>query len=517
MKRRSFLKSASSVSLPIAFGGIKIAAIPRIPFMASVDGSDKVLILVRLDGGNDGLNTLIPLNQYDKLYNVRQNIIVPENSILEIGNDLGFHPSMSGFQNMFNEGKLNIIQNVAYPDQNRSHFRSADIWNSGSAANVFETTGWLGRYFYSRYPDFPDNYPNDDCSDPFAITMGSFVSQTCQGITGNYSTALIDPYNFTNIVAGEPGDVDLNSCYGIQLDFLRTSIDQTNAYASSISNAISLGDNQVSYPGDNNLAQQLKIVAKLISGGLGTSVYIVSQGGYDTHANQVDTSSTTGTHATLLQTLSDTIALFQQDLELLGVSERVIGMTYSEFGRRIRSNDSLGTDHGTAAPMFVFGSCANPVVIGNNFEIPDEVGVRDGVPMEFDFRSVYGSILMDWFGVTEEEVHAFLFDDFQHIPIIQACNQTNSTPDIEQHLQIETYNFPNPFENWTTIVFQSTGDTVRVGLYDMLGSKLKVITDQFFPKGVHQIKVDMSPYPSGNYSYRISTKTKQATRVITKT
>lgn len=497
-------------------GGIQVSAIPNSPFTTTVNGSDKILILVRLDGGNDGLNTLIPLDQYSELYNVRENLIVPESSLLEIDNDLGFHPSMTDMKNLYDQGKLNIIQGVAYPNQNRSHFRSTDIWTSGSAAEVYETRGWMGRYFESLYPGFPEGYPNDDCPDPFAITLGSFVSQTCQGPGANYSTALVDPENLSNIVEGEEGDVDESTCYGMQLQFLRTAISQSNAYADTISEAAGSGTNMAAYPEDNRLAQQLKIVAQLISGGLETSVYIVSQGGYDTHADQVsDGDTAVGEHAQLLQSLSSAIEVFQQDLEMLGVNERVVGMTFSEFGRRVKSNDSFGTDHGTAAPLFVFGSCVNPTVLGDNFEVPEEVGTQDGVPMQYDFRSIYGSILMDWFEVSEEEVQELLYEDFQHIPIIQDCSvptsQSNlTTPDIEIR------NFPNPFTNWTTISFVSSGEKMRISIYDMRGSELKVITDQFFPIGEHQLKVDMSKFSAGNYSYRITTKYGQRAKVMTK-
>lgn len=516
MKRRSFLKSTSIVGVPIMLGGVQVSAIPRSPFMTAANGSDKILVLVNLEGGNDGLNTLIPLDQYSQLYNVRENLIIPENNLLEIDNELGFHSSMGGMKDLYDQGKLNIIQGVAYPNQNRSHFRSKDIWTSGSAAEVYDTRGWMGRYFEGLYPGYPEGYPNDDCPDPFAITLGSFVSQTCQGTGANYSTALVDPTNLTNIIEGEEGDIDESTCYGMQLQFLRTAIAQSNAYADTISEAAEGGVNMATYPDDNRLAQQLKIVAQLISGGLGTSVYIVSLGGFDTHADQVtDGDTTVGEHALLLQSLSDAISVFQQDLELLGVNERVVGMTFSEFGRRVKSNDSLGTDHGTAAPMFVFGSCVNPTVLGENFEVPDEVGTQDGVPMQYDFRSVYGSVLMDWFEVSETEVQELLYEDFQHIPIIQGCSvptsQSNlSTPDIE------IYNFPNPFENWTTIAFVSGGEKMRISIYDMRVSELKVITDQFFPLGEHQLKVDMSGFAVGNYSYRITTKYGQRAKVMTK-
>ncbi|MFT5167273.1 MAG: hypothetical protein ACI8P3_002510 [Saprospiraceae bacterium] len=514
MKRRTFLQTASVVSIPVMLNGMNVSAIARSPFVTAMNGSDKVLVLIQLDGGNDGLNTLIPLDQYDKLFAVRENIIIPESNILQIENNLGLHPSMSGMKNMYDDGKLKIIQDVGYPNQNRSHFRSTDIWTSGSAAEEFDTTGWMGRYFEGLYPGYPNDYPDDDCPDPFAITLGSIVSQTCQATGANYSTALIDPDNLTNIIEGEPGDIDLNTCYGMQLDFLRQAIAQSNAYADSISVAANSGTNLITYPEDNRLAEQLKIVAQLISGGLQTSVYVVKLGGFDTHANQIEDNAISGNHADLLKTLSDAISVFQQDLELLGVNERVVGMTFSEFGRRIASNASFGTDHGTAAPLFVFGSCINPTVLGQNFEIPDEVGLQDGVPMQYDFRSVYGSILMDWFEVTESEVQSLLYEDFQYLPIIQSCVVATNTPTTVA--DIETYSFPNPFENWTTIVYQSKGEKARISIYDMRGCELKVITEQYFVAGEHQLKIDMSGLAAGNYSYRIVTKNAQRSKVMVK-
>ncbi len=516
MKRRNFIKSTSLISLPILVGGMKVSAIPHSPFSNSLNGSDKVLILIQLSGGNDGLNTLIPLDQYDKLQAVRPNVIVPESTILEIEDSLGFHPSMTGIQNLYLDGKMNIIQDVGYPDQNRSHFRSTDIWTSASASNEFVTTGWLGRYFDSNYPGFPTGYPNDDCPDPFALTIGSFVSQTCQGISSNFSTAVVDPENINNILVGEEGDVDLSTCYGMQLTFLRQSVAQTNAYGDAITAAVDNGSNMADYPADNRLAEQLRIVAQLISGGLQTSVYVVNLGGFDTHANQVtNTSTIEGEHAALLKILSDAVSAFQQDIELLGLNERVVGMTFSEFGRRIKSNDSNGTDHGTAAPLFVFGSCVNPSVIGENFNVPDEVGTQDGVPMQYDFRSVYGSILMDWFEVSESSVRDLLYDDFQHIPIIQSCTVSSELePAIASYLDLDVA--PNPFKDWTRITYKSKGEQTRISLYDMRGQELRVLTNQFIPEGEHQLRVDLRELVPGNYVFRVQTSTGQRSVITQK-
>lgn len=516
MKRRKFLQTTSAASIPLFLSGMKVGALPKSSFFPTINDSDRVLVLIQLNGGNDGLNTLIPLDQYSNLANARQNILIPENNVLQLEDGIGFHPVMTGMKSLYDNAKMNIIQSVGYPNQNRSHFRSLDIWTSGSAAEEFLSTGWLGRYFNNLHPSFPEDYPNDDCPDPFAITLGSIVSETCQGPSTNFSMALSDPENLTTIIEGEEGTLDLNTCYGYELDFLRTSIKQTNAYADSIETAVNNGNNVAQYPGDNRLAEQLKIIAQLISGGLQTQVYVVNLGGFDTHAAQIADSTTTGFHADLLQTLSDAVAAFQEDLELLGLNERVVGMTFSEFGRRIRSNDSLGTDHGTAAPLFVFGTCINPAIIGENPEIPEEVDNLEGVPMQYDFRSVYGSILMDWFEVSEDDVKSLLYEDFQHIPIIQLCNTTATIDSSTEAEEIESYNFPNPFTDWTTIVFKTKNEWARVSVYDVLGNELKVLAERQFSTGEHRINFEARDLPSGNYYYRIVTKDRQKTKGMVK-
>ena len=515
MKRRNFLKS-SAIGLPLLMNGFKLSTISRSALSSAVNNTDKVLILIQLNGGNDGLNTLIPIDQYSKLVGLRSNILIPETDILNIEDKNGFHPSFEGMKNIYNDGKLNIVQDVGYPNQNRSHFRSLDIWNTGSSSSdELTSTGWYGRYIEDLHPDYPEGYPNGDCPDPFAISLGYTVSETCQGTALNFSTALIDPDTLSTILESEEGFIDPNTCYGSELQFVRQSVKQTNAYTDTISSASDLGNNLIDYP-DTDLAQQLKIIARLVSGGLQTSIYTVYLGGFDTHANQVaGNGSQSGSHGYLLQTLSDAIAAFQTDIEMLGVDNRVVGMTYSEFGRQIKSNNSLGTDHGTAAPLFVFGACANGGIIGENYEIPADVPNQAGVPMQYDFRSVYGSILMDWFGVEEAQVKDLLFEDFQHIPIInENCTVSVDNPIIVNTIQ--SYNYPNPFEHWTTIHFNSLGENIKISVFDTLGHEIKVVTSQHFPSGEHKIQVDLSAFPAGIYHYRIVSKYAQQTKNLHK-
>jgi len=519
MKRRSFIRTAgAAVTLPMLLNGMKVSAMPRTSIFNSINNeSDRVLVLIQLNGGNDGLNMVIPRDQYDNLANVRGNIMLPENSLLNLSDTTGLHPVMTGIRSLYDNDRLTIVQAAGYPDQNRSHFRSTDIWTSGSPSNEFWTTGWLGRHFDGLYPGFPVGYPNDTYPDPFAITMGNLVSETCQGVVANYSLTLNDPFSLGVLAEGEPGSVP-DTPYGNELTFLRTTISQTNAYSEVVSAAANNGANMAAYPEDNRLAQQLKNVALLIAGGLQTKVYVVTLGGFDTHANQVQQGDvSTGEHAELLATLSEAMAAFQQDLGLLGIEQRVISMTFSEFGRRIRSNDSLGTDHGTAAPLLVFGSCVNSQILGESPEITASVDADEGVAMQHDFRDIYGSILMDWFEVSESDVRSLLYQDFQHLPILQVCATTSTQPEANLNQDaLEVAAYPNPFQNWTTISFRSGNEWCKLSVFDAAGNEIRVLSNQRISAGEHQIRFEAHDLPAGSYYFRLQLDGRQKTRKLVK-
>ncbi|MFQ5446293.1 MAG: DUF1501 domain-containing protein [Saprospiraceae bacterium] len=499
MKRRKFIQT-TGLSLPVLLNGFSLRAMPKSSIFSSLNiENDRVLVLIQLNGGNDGLSMITPLDQYDKLANARGNILIPENSLLDVGFNNGFHPVMTGLKNVFDNGKMSVVQATGYPNQNRSHFRSSDIWSSGSPAGEVWTTGWLGRYFQGDHPDYPEGYPNGSFPDPFAITVGSLVSETCQGTLANFSLAINDPFNL-NPLADTGGDPPPNTPYGDELTFLRTSIEQTNAYSEVITDAANNATNMVSYPEDNRLAQQLKNVALMVAGGLQTKVYVVNLGGFDTHANQVADSPAIGTHAELLSSLSQAVDLFQQDLAALGIEERVLTMTFSEFGRRIRSNESLGTDHGDAAPLMLFGSCVAPGFLGDNPEIPDNPSVLDAVAMQYDFRNVYGSVLMDWFEIAEQDVQALLFPEFQHIPIIQGCSP-NSTSEPAANIEIATS--PNPFSGQVNITFASGNEHVRLSVFNGMGQELEVLVNKKLPAGEHQFIFDGSRLVAGTYYFHL--------------
>ena len=504
MKRRNFLKYTSrlAATAPILVNGMSVAALPLSSLFTAVNGdSDRVLVLIQLIGGNDGLNTIIPLDQYDKLANARPHVLLPENQLISATDTIGFHPSMTGIKSLYDDARLAVIQGVGYPNQNRSHFRSTDIWNSASASEDIITTGWLGRNFQRENPTFPEGFPNEECTDPFAVTMGNAVSATCQGTSSNFSIAVTNPFNISPLPEGALSTPPATP-YGDELDFLRTMIAQSNAYGETVSTAAALGTNIVDYP-DTNLAEQLKNVALLLSGGSETRVFVCTLGGFDTHANQVlATDTTIGDHANLLQTLSDAVAAFQADLSALNLEERVVGMTYSEFGRRIISNSANGTDHGSAAPLMVFGSCINAGIIGDNAEIPDEPEVQDGVAMQYDFRDIFGSVLKDWFEVAESDIQEMIKSDYQHIPVINVCDTSVPVRTVI-NINIETWAAPNPFHSTTQIYFTSQNEHVKLSVFNLEGKEIKTLVNKKMPSGQHHINFDGSGLPTGNYFYRL--------------
>jgi uncharacterized protein (DUF1501 family) len=503
MKRRQFLQSGSLISIPVMLGGMELSSFSNASIFNLLSAeNDRVLVLIQLNGGNDGLNMIIPLDQYSGLSQVRANLLLPEASVLKLTDKTGIHPSMTGLQNLYKEGMMAVVHSVGYPNQNRSHFRSTDIWMSGSDATQYISTGWLGRYFDSNHPKYPVGYPSTSFPDPLAITIASVVSETCQGVVNNFSYALTSKVSAKLVEETIAAPAD-SSCYNTEVEFIRSTIKQSNAYASTILSAFSKGNNIATYPTDNRLADQLKLVANLIAGGLKTKIYVVSLGGFDTHANQVLLGEqTTGTHANLLKTISDAVSAFMTDIKSLGHTERVVGMTFSEFGRQIRSNNSLGTDHGTAAPLIVFGSCVNQNIFGKNPEITSAVAPQEGVPMQYDFRSVYASLLVDWLGASETDIKNLLFKDFQKLALIKNCSIPSPVEDTDINIQANVA--PNPCSTYAYLNFNNIGHHVHISLYNAIGSQLEIPINKSLNQGPHELYLNMSPYASGTYFARIA-------------
>jgi uncharacterized protein (DUF1501 family) len=426
MKRRKFLRDTiTGVVLPSFLHGISLKALAGTPGMHARHAAlndDRVLVLIQLAGGNDGINTVIPFDQYSAYTAARPNIYLPQDKVLRLNgfDATAFNPALANMQQLFNEGKLGVVQAVSYPKPNFSHFRATDIWMTGSDSDKVVSSGWAGRFLSDVYPKFPDNFPNAAMPDPLAIQVGAVVSTALQGPLFTMGMAISNPAGFYKLVEGKV-NVNANSRWGEQLDYIELMSEKTDQYSTVIKTAAQKVTAQSpDWPaaGKNPLADQLKIVSRLIAGGLKTKVYMVSTGSFDTHAKQTETDTTTGTHAKLLQRVSEAIGAFMSDLQFLHIQDRVMGMTFSEFGRRIKSNASGGTDHGAAAPVFYFGNAIKPGIIGANPVIPTTVTVNDNVPMQHDFRSLYASVLQNWFNMPVQEIQQILMGDFPLVPIV---------------------------------------------------------------------------------------------------
>lgn len=522
MKRRSFLKRSvpAAAVLPGIVNGMTVKAFgansPLVQRLLMPTDTDHVLVIVQLTGGNDGINTVVPISTYGDYYNARTNIAIPEAKILRLNgvSQTGLNPAMTGMQALYNEGKLGIVQAVGYPAPNFSHFRATDIWMSGSDSDVVLNTGWAGRYLNVEYPNYPTGYPNSANPDPLAIQIGSTTTLTCQGPAVNMGLSISDPSSFYNLVNGIEDPAPAGPM-GAELTYIRDVAKQTNQYAQKIKAAAASVTQQATYPANNSLADQLKIVARLIKGGLRTRIYMVSYGSFDTHSLQTTATDTTvGTHATLLGNVSGAIKAFQDDLKFLGVEERVVGMTYSEFGRRIKSNASGGTDHGAAAPLFIFGKNVTPGVLGTNPAIPAAATVNDNVPFQYDFRSVYASLLQRWFCIPETDLQMVLLKNFQQLNLVNNKSCKTGLPSNSGDTLIS--NYPNPFTESTRIAFTTAGGHTLVQVMNGLGQVVKTLVDAEYVAGTYTVSFNSYGLPGGVYYARLQNGPAQQVRTMLK-
>jgi uncharacterized protein (DUF1501 family) len=520
MDRRKFIRNTvpAAVTLPAFINGFSFTALgsessnTMAHLLKYAAANDHVLVLIQLSGGNDGLNMVVPLDMYANYYNARANVAIPQSKVLRLdGTDKsGLHPAMTELQNLYNNGKATVVQSVGYENQNFSHFRSTDIWMSGDATkNRFQRvkTGWLGRFLENEYPGYPDAYPNADMPHPLAIQISSVPTLKVQGPILSMGLAITDPeklYTFVNPFSDYPlTSPPANK----ELRYLRVISEKTKIYSDIIRDAYRRANNLATYPADNELALQLQIVARLIKGGLKTRVFTVSTGGFDTHKKQVNASdTTTGRHAKLMKDLSSAISAFQQDLEMMSLNDRVLGMTFSEFGRRVKSNASLGTDHGAAAPLLLFGTHVKKGILGNSPEIPSDINVVDNIPFQYDFRSVYASVLERWFCVKQPVLDSIMLKNYQSLPIIKGgpCglpDDIDDNNDASNKLILKMW--PVPYNLNATIQFSTYGGHTMIQQIDALGRVVKVLTNQDYAAGTYNIDIYNDGLPAAAYFLRL--------------
>lgn len=508
MKRRNFLKYATaSAAAPFLFRGQWMSAMasqPALDILSSYNPNRK-LVLIQLDGGNDGLNMVIPISQYDNLANARRNILVNQAQILKLTDETGLHPSMTELTNLYYDGKVQIIQGVGYPNPNLSHFRSKDILISASDSSTTISSGWLGRMFSNQYPGYPIGYPNNNQAHPIALSIGSTSSATCQSDLANYSAVL---KSLSSTYVNDSGNSEYpDTPYGNELKFVTNMMEQTESYLAVIKAAAAKAKNlSTLYPaaGTNSLADQLKIVANLIAGGLQTQIYIVSLGGWDLHSSAVSSEADklTGQHPNLLSKLSKAIAAFEDDLKRLNKDDEVVGFVYTEFGRRIKSNDSLGTDHGTTWPAIIFGSKVNPAIIGTNPVIPALATKSDNLAMQEDFRSIYTGLYKQWFGLSDLETIQLLGKSFREIQVITKSTATSPIAASSEKLKL----WPNPVNDMATLSFESDGDWTQIQVYSTSGQLVEKLIQQKMTKGQQLLQLQLGHLRSGTYQLIVQKK-----------
>lgn len=451
MQRRRFLKQLATLgAAPILLNGIPMRAMANslATQVNCSDVNDRALVIIQLHGGNDGLNTLVPLNHYSTYANLRPNLalsntgghrsVIGLDSTLSNSQQIGLHPDLGAFKSMYDAGKMTIIQNAGYADNNKSHFQAKDDWLTGSDSQTQYSEGWMANYLDYQYPGYPNGYPNSLMNDPVGLEFGSSAVSLAfhrqeEGAMGLAMKG--DPSGFYSLVSGVGGPLPSTvprSHYGEKLKNLMEIQTKTGSYAQRIDQVYNNGSNHssVSYPttyhsfanylGENHLAPQLKTVARLISGGLKTKIFWVRLAGFDTHINQVSSfDPTSGSHAILMYNLAEAVKAFQDDLAAQGLEDKVMTVTFSEFGRRVAQNGSFGTDHGTYAPMFVFGKHVAPGVIGNNADLSNLTN-NDLSVLDHDYRRVFTTVLQDWLGADNQAITNANLATFanQKLPIV---------------------------------------------------------------------------------------------------
>ena len=396
--RRDFLKHSGLASAAFLMPRFLKAFQPHNP--ALPDGN-KVLLVIQMSGGNDGLNTVVPFKN-DDYYKLRPTIAVPAKDILTLNTDLGFNPVMAAMKDLYDNGAMAIINNVGYPNPDRSHFRSMDIWQSASDADKYVQTGWLGRY--------SDNECNG-CAGYSCIEADDTLSLAVKG-ENRKGMAVSDPkrlYRDTQrqLFKDVSADYATTQHGDSELDFLYKTQAETISSADYIYQKYNNYKSTTDYP-QGEFGKNLKNIAELIISGLNTRVYYVSIGSFDTHVGQK------GRQDKLLKDLSDGLGAFVKDLKQNNRFNDVLVMTFSEFGRRVKQNGSGGTDHGTANNMFLIGGALNKKGIYNDSANLADLDEGD-LKYQVDFRSVYATVLKRWMNADDAKI---LGAQFNYVDVV---------------------------------------------------------------------------------------------------
>jgi uncharacterized protein (DUF1501 family) len=386
MNRRQFLFTSGMASAAMLAPGFLLNARPNL----SGKYKGKTLVVIQLSGGNDGLNTVIPYRD-DIYYKLRPTIGIKADIAHRLDDDLAFHPKMIGLKSLFDDGLVNVINNVGYPNPDRSHFRSMDIWQTASKSSEYLSTGWIGRLLDAQCPDCAPSYS--------AIELDGTLSLALRGEKMK-GLALTDPSKTARLTSLPSIEVSIqhqsDQCNEPQVEYLQKTIVESVSSVNYVHEHQKKWASTAAYP-ITAIGRHLKMVAELIQSGCETVVYYVSLGGFDTHAVQP------GTQNRLLEQYSQAVKVFCDDLKAHQKLEDVAILTFSEFGRRVKENAGKGTDHGSANCAFVIGGgLKRPGFTGGLPNLSD----LDGGDLKYtvDFRQIYATLLEEWLEIDSQQV-----------------------------------------------------------------------------------------------------------------
>ncbi|MBN1506015.1 MAG: DUF1501 domain-containing protein [Sedimentisphaerales bacterium] len=399
--RRDFLRGTIGAATAMSLGPAIPDLFPARATAAAHDARDTILVAIQLTGGNDGLNTVVPYTD-DEYGRNRPTLRLPTGELHRIDSQLAFHPRMKGFLRLYQDGWLNIVQGVGSPNPDQDHDRAMRMWHTADPDRPQRQTGWLGRVADNAWnPARPD-------------TTAAFVGSIHRPFVLNAESVVVPSIrSVRRSLQAEPASPKVTASLGYETDrvllrFLRRNT--LNAYASSerVESAMNTAAGSANYP-SFGLAESLHTIARLIRADVGIRVFVAELGGggiggFDNHANQM------GNHCALLHELAESVAAFLHDLKRDNLLDRVLLMTYSEFGRTVKENGRRGTDHGAAAPLFLAGGQVNGGLTGSHPSLTD---LSNGaLKLQIDFRRVYATVLDRWLGVDSQSILGARFEPF---------------------------------------------------------------------------------------------------------
>lgn len=530
MDRKEFLKliSLAGVGAPFFLNGMPSRVLNQfLDMQMSCDTvNDRILVIVRMAGANDGLNTVVPVSQYDTYANLRPNIkllstgagaYIPLDTTVSSGKLVGLNPAMSGFKSLYDNGKLTLMNGVGYPNPNYSHFRSESLMFAGKdgSNNQDLLSGIFGRYLGALHPGLSGN-PTPANPDPLAIQLGNL--NPC--LFYEHASERNIEYNLTAIQSqlvtksAVASSIPASSEYTDLLAYIKDVAPSMDSYYNRVLQVFNSGNNtaSITYP-NTSLAKQLKTVARMVKGGSKTKIFQVNVGGFDTHVNQVQSGSTNlGTHANILGDVSNSIAAFQADIAALGFEDKVLTVTFSEFGRQVRENASLGTDHGDIAPFFIIGNSVSAGILGDHPVFTNATSFYyNQNQRRFDYRQIFASILQDWLGADTTLLASSELDYFvtssQKVDVIKDLKKaTNvcsvlSTSNIALASGLQVY--PIPADDKLYVDFgKQNPKTIAYQLLDFSG---RVVISKKLQNTTTKLTIETAALTAGTYLLNIKT------------